>query len=505
MNFNVENAVLLFSILLFVSILASRVSHKFGTPILLLFLTVGMLFGSDGLGIQFNNPSAVQFIGMIALSIILFSGGMDTKFSEIKPIAVPGIVLATAGVFLTAIITGLFIYQLCIWFNIALTLKESLLLASVMASTDSASVFSILRQKRTGLKYNLRPTLELESGSNDPMAYILTILLIQSINTDSMSILSGIGTFLMQMCTGAILGFVMGKVAVYLLNKLDTDYKSLSSILLLSVVFFTFAFTDLLKGNGYLAVYIAGLIAGNAELPNKHTLTTFFDGFTWLFQIVMFLSLGLLVNPHEMLGIAGIGLIIGIFMILVSRPIAVFACLTPFRKFTTKMKLYVSWVGLRGAVPIIFATYPMAAGIENSGLIFNTVFFITIISLLIQGTTVNSAAELLGLATKEQDPGFDISLPDNIKAQLTEMVVDDSFLAKGNTLKQISLPKDKLVIMIRRGDEYIIPKGDTLIELNDCLLLISSQTHADKVEHKGDNFISLKHLKSLLKRPKTEE
>ncbi|MBP3331314.1 MAG: potassium/proton antiporter [Tidjanibacter sp.] len=475
MVINAENILLVMSILLFVSIIAGRVSHKFGTPILLLFLVVGMAFGTDGFGIEFNSPKIVQFIGMVALSIILFSGGMDTKFTEIKPIIAPGIVLATAGVLLTALITGAFIYFLCGWIGINLGFTESLLLASVMASTDSASVFSILRQKNIGLKHNLRPILELESGSNDPMAYILTILLIQATTTEGMGIGAIIGTFLLQMFLGGLFGFLLGKAAVHILNNLNTGNKSLNSILLLAMVFFVFSFTDLVGGNGYLAVYIAGLIAGNSKLPNKYTLTAFFDGFTWLFQIVMVLSLGLLVNPHEMLDIAILGLAIGVFMIFISRPIAVFTTLIPFRKITSKMKLYISWVGLRGAVPIIFATYPMVAGVENSDLIFNTVFFITIISLLVQGTTVNSVAKWLQLAVQEKNIGFGINLPDNIKAQLAEFEVDSQFLKQGETLKEIQLPKGKLVIMIRRNEEYIVPKGDTRLMAGDILLLISEK------------------------------
>ncbi len=475
MTINAGNILLIFSILLFVSILAGRFSHRFGTPILLLFLLVGMAFGTDGFGIEFNNPRIVQFIGMIALSIILFSGGMDTKFSEIKPICGPGVVLATAGVLLTALITGTFIYHLCGWLDVNMGFKESMLLAAVMASTDSASVFNILRQKNIGLKHNLRPILELESGSNDPMAYILTILLIESITTSGMGFGVVAGTFLMQMCVGALSGYLLGRVAVHVLNNLNTGNKSLNSILLLAMVIFIFSFTDLVNGNGYLAVYIAGLVAGNAKLPNKYTLTAFFDGFTWLFQIVMFLSLGLLVNPLEMVGIAVLGGAIGLFMIFVSRPLAVFTSLVPFRKLTARMKLYISWVGLRGAVPIIFATYPMVAGVENSDIIFNTVFFITIISLLIQGTTVNSAAKMLGLAVEEKNIGFGINLPDNIKAQLSELEVDDHFLAQGTTLKELQLPKGKLVIMIRREEEYIVPKGDTPLMKGDILLLISEE------------------------------
>ena len=393
------NILLIGSILLFVSIIAGKAGFRFGVPALLLFLGVGMLFGSDGLGIQFNNPNAAQFIGAMALSVILFSGGMDTKFSEIRPVLGPGIVLATVGVILTTVFTGLFIYWIVGLLDgfITLTLTESMLLAAVMSSTDSASVFSILRGKGHGLKQNLRPVLELESGSNDPMAYMLTILLIQMIQQSAFDVWESLLFLAVQITLGAVLGYLLGRAALFIMNRLNVSNASLYPILLLSFIFFIFSFTDLIQGNGYLAVYIAGLVVGNARMTHKKSVSTFFGGFAWLFQIVMFLTLGLLVNPKDVIPVAGIGLLVGVFMIIAARPLMVFMCLLPFRKITRKAKVYVSWVGLRGAVPIIFATYPLIAGIPNASFIFNVVFFITIVSLLIQGTTVSFMARRLGL------------------------------------------------------------------------------------------------------------
>ena len=273
---------------------------------MLLFLVVGMLFGSDGLGLQFHNAKEAQFIGMVALSIILFSGGMDTKFTEIKPILSPGIVLSTFGVLLTALFTGLFIWWLSgmSWTNIHLPLITSLLLASTMSSTDSASVFAILRSQKMNLKHNLRPMLELESGSNDPMAYMLTVVLIQLIQSSGMGASQIAFSFVIQFVVGAAAGYLLGKLAILMLNRLNIDNQSLYPILLLSFVFFTFSITDLMKGNGYLAVYIAGMMVGNNKIMHRKEIYTFMDGLTWLFQIIMFLCLGLLVNPHEMLEVA---------------------------------------------------------------------------------------------------------------------------------------------------------------------------------------------------------
>jgi cell volume regulation protein A len=293
-----EGILLIASVILFFSIFAGKAGFRFGLPALLLFLGVGMLFGSDGLGIQFSNPNIAQFIGMLALSIILFSGGMDTKVSEVKPIATQGIILATVGVLATTFITGGFIYYISILATgyEALPFAESLLLAAVMSSTDSASVFSILRSKGVYLKERLRPTLELESGSNDPMAYMLTLLLIAYIQVGGMNLQDAVLQLVIQLSVGAVAGFLLGKLAVYIINHIDIDNESLYPILLLTTAFFTFSVTTLCKGNGYLAVYIAGLVVGNAKIVHKKSMRTFFDGFTWLWQIVMFLTLGLLVN-----------------------------------------------------------------------------------------------------------------------------------------------------------------------------------------------------------------
>lgn len=473
------NILLIGAILLFFSIIAGKAGFRFGVPILLLFLGVGMLFGSDGLGIQFNNPQSAQFIGMIALSIILFSGGMDTKYTEIKPVLGQGITLATLGVVLTTLITGTFIFWLTgiVSDFSTLTFTESLLMAAVMSSTDSASVFSILRSKKQGLKERLRPMLELESGSNDPMAYMLTILLIQIIQTPvgEMNLWYSLGLFLLQMSVGALAGYILGRIAVWMMNRLNVDNQSLYPILLLACVFFIFSFTEIIKGNGYLAVYMAGLVVGNHKIQHKKSTMTFFDGFTWLFQIVMFLTLGLLVNPRELLPIAGLGLMVGIFMILLARPISVFLCLSPFRKMSGKAKLYVSWVGLRGAVPIIFATYPLIAQIQYASLIFNVVFFITIVSLIIQGTTVSTMAKLLGLSEKEkkQNNEFGMELPEEIKSAMSEIEVLPTLLENGNHLMDLTLPDNTLVVMVKRDNKFFIPRGKTKLNMGDKLLVIT--------------------------------
>ncbi len=468
-----ENILLVGSLMLFIGLFMSRLG-KFGLPLLLLFLVTGMLMGVDGLGIQFDNAATAQFIGIMALSVILFSGGMGTKFSEIRPIVAPGIILSTLGVILTAAITGGFIYLCSISFGYPFTFTESLLLASVMASTDSASVFSLLRSKNLSLSQNLRPTLELESGSNDPMAYILTVVLIKYINVGELN-WDVVIDFFMQMCVGSLMGYFMGKATVWLFRRLSFGGVSLYSVFLVSCVFFIFSATDRLGGNGYLAVYLAGLILGNSKIANKRNITIFFEGFTWLWQIVMFLTLGLLVNPKELLPIAGMGMAVGIFMILIARPVSVFACLLPFKRFTRGARLYVSWVGLRGAVPIIFATYPLIAEIPNARMMFNVVFFITILSLIVQGMTVSTMAKIFGVALDdvEKPRDFNIELPEEVKSAMSEVEVTSSMLEQGSTLSKLSLPPKTLVIMLKRDGKFFIPRGATELLLGDKLLVIS--------------------------------
>ena len=485
MNFTAENILLIGAILIFSSILISKTGYRFGIPTLLLFLLVGMGFGSDGLGLQFNSASEAQFIGMIALSIILFTGGMDTKIRDIRPVMAQGILLSTVGVLITTLLTGGFIYFLSIYTStqIAMPLLTCLLLAATMSSTDSASVFNLLRSQKMNLKENLRPMLELESGSNDPMAYMLTIALIQVITSGSDLHIGVIGqNLLIQFFFGGVIGFALGQFAIWLINKIGLPNSSLYPILLLSLVFITFTVTDLLKGNGYLAVYITGVVVGNARLAYRKEINTFMNGLTWLFQIVMFLSLGLLVNPHEMLEVAPVALLIGLFMIVVARPISVFACLLPFRKMTNHARWFVAWVGLRGAVPIIFATYPVVAEIPGSNQIFNIVFFITLLSLIFQGMTIASGARVLHLDLPEEKEGneFGVELPDEIDSQLMDQTLTAEMLENGNRLVDMDIPRGTLVMLVKRGNEFIIPNGQVELQVGDKLLYISENRKEDK-------------------------
>lgn len=477
-TFTTENIFLLGSFLVLVSIVISKTGYRFGIPTLLLFLFTGIAFGSEGLGLYFNSPADAQFIGMIALSVILFSGGMDTKFKEIKPIIGPGILLSTFGVIITTALTGAFIYALSEWsaIDIQLSLMVSMLLAATMSSTDSASVFNLLRTQGIDLKNRLRPILELESGSNDPMAYMLTIALMEVIVSGTqMSFPHLLFTLGEQFLVGGALGYMAGRLGVWLINRINLPNASLYPVLLLSIVFITFTLTDMLRGNGYLAVYIAGLVLGNCRLSYRREMSTFLNGLTWLLQIVLFITLGLLVNPSEMIGVCIVSLAIGVFMILVARPLSVFICLLPYKSMPVRAKVFLSWVGLRGAVPIIFATYPLIHNVEGSSIIFNIVFFITLVSLTVQGTTISLFARKLNLDMPEEKTGneFGVEIPEELDSQLNEVVLTEEMLAVGNKLSEMNIPSGVLVVMVKRGKSIIVPNGKLVLEEGDVLLCLS--------------------------------
>lgn len=473
-----ENFLLVGALLLFIAVLAGKAAYRLGAPALLLFLGVGMLFGYNDF-VSFDSAELAEFVGMVALCIILFSGGMDTQFSDIKPIMAPGIVLATLGVILTAVIVAAFIFFIApiMGVGIEISFPLALLLAATMSSTDSASVFSILRTKKQGLQENLRPLLELESGSNDPMAYILTVVLVGVVSGGAdLNIGSALTTFLIQMLLGAGLGYGFGRATVWIINRINIrSNPSLYSVLLLACAFFTFSFTTIAYGNGYLAVYIAGLVVGNLRIMHRNMLRTFFDSFTWLLQIVLFLVLGLIVDIKDLLDpdVLYMGLGVGIFMIFVARPLSTIICMLPFRSFTTKARLYVSWVGLRGAVPIIFALYTVTHDVANSDYLFNVVFLVTIISLLVQGNTVSSMANWLGLSFKVKEQTFKLTVPDHIRSEFSEIEVNKGMIRNGRTLKDIKLPGHTLVVMVCRGESYFVPKGNTELNPGDKLLVVS--------------------------------
>ena len=359
------------------------------------------------------------------------------------------------------------------------------LLAATMSSTDSASVFNILRGKNINLKNNLQPMLELESGSNDPMAYILTIVLIQLSLTlcgenasqlqMSVLVVDSLKVLVQQFASGAMIGAGAGFAASWFMNRINITNTPLYSIMLLSIVFFTFSVSDMLGGNGYLAVYITGIIVGNRKIRDRKQVLAFFDGMTWIMQIGMFLLLGLLVDPSEMWKTALVALLVGVFMMIVARPLSVFISLLPFKNISMSSRLFTSWVGLRGAVPIIFAMYPVVEQVPGSNAVFNIVFFITLLSLVLQGTTIVSAAKKLDLLLPvAAEKKFDIELPDEAGEQSEITITEELIAEKGNTLQALALPRGMLVIFVKRDERYIVPNGSMELLPGDQLLVIAS-------------------------------
>ncbi|AUC84892.1 potassium/proton antiporter [Polaribacter sp. ALD11] len=476
MNLTIENILLIGSLLLLVSIFAGKTSYKFGVPTLLLFLGIGMLAGSDGIGgIRFNNPKLAQFIGIVSLNFILFSGGLDTNWTAVKPIIKEGILLSTLGVLITAVSLGTFV-----WFVTDFTIYESLLLGSIVSSTDAAAVFSILRAKSLALKTNLRPTLELESGSNDPMAYVLTIAFLTLVINQDKSFLSIIPFFLQQMILGGVAGIAFGITSKYIINKIKLDFEGLYPVLVIALMFITFSATNFVGGNGFLAIYICAVYLGNQNLIHKKTILKMFDGLAWLMQIVLFLTLGLLVFPSQIIPYMGIGLLISIFLILIARPIGVFISLI-FFKMKLKRRFYISWVGLRGAVPIVFATYPLLAGIDKANMIFNIVFFISVTSILIQGTTLSIIAKWLNVGlpeTQKELTPTDLLMAENPKAEMKELLITLDCYAVGKKIVELGFPKNAIIAMIKRDETYIIPNGLTKIETQDTLIVLADRPEA---------------------------
>ncbi len=480
MTLSGENILLFGSILLFISILSSKTSFRFGLPALILFLVVGMLAGSEGPGgVYFDDPKISQFMGVIALTFILFSGGLETKFESIRPVLKNGLALSTLGVLVTALVVGVFTSYI-----MNFTFVEGLLLGAIVSATDAAAVFSILRTRNIGLKGNLRPLLEFESGSNDPMAFFLTISFITLVNQPETPLIVLIPRFLWGMTLGAAVGFGSGKLMVFTVNRINLDVAGLYPVLVTAFMFFTVSFADALGGNGFLAVYVAAIILGNNNLIHKKSLFRFFDGMGWLMQIVMFLTLGLLVFPSRMVPIIWEGILVSLVLMFIARPLAVFLMLIRSKDLNFRKKLFLSWVGLRGASPIVFATYPLIANVHYADTIFNLVFFISVSSVLLQGSTIAWVARKLHVdvpqKVKRKFP-LDLDLRDESKSELIELDIPEESIASGKHVVQLMLPKTSMIVLIHRDGKYISPTGETVITPGDHMLVLADNKESADV------------------------
>lgn len=467
------------AILLIMSVLANKLSEHFNIPALLLFLAIGMFAGADGPGgIVFNDAKVSYLVGTAALAFILFSGGLSTNWKTIKPILGCGISLATAGVLVTALLVGLFAHYV-----MNFPLKEGLLLGAIVSSTDAAAVFTILRSQSVGLRGKLQPLLELESGSNDPMAVFLTIFMLGMLKNNHVSYLHMIPDFLIEMSFGAIVGFVIGKSVPWVFNKLKLNYDGLYHVLGIGTVLLTYGISGWIGGNGFLAVYVCGIIIGNSDFLYKNSLVKFHDGIGWLVQIAMFLVLGLLVLPAELPRVVLPGLLLALFLMLIARPAAVFISAIG-SGFDLRQKLFLSWVGLRGAAPIMLATFPMIAGYGNSRQIFNLVFFIVLSSVLVQGRSLMFVAHVLGLnkrVTPRTRAPLEFERTEALQSDMSEIEITALSPAVGKKISELSLPPDTLIMLIRREQSFVVPKGNTVIEPDDCLMILAEPDAIRKI------------------------
>lgn len=475
----IELTLLITGALLILGILASRISSHLGVPALLFFLMIGMLAGSEGIGgIPFDDPILAQSIGIVALAFILFAGGLETDPSSIKRVARQGLSLSTIGVLLTAILVGL----VSSWV-LGLPLLDGFLLGAIMSSTDAAAVFSVLRSQSIGFKGDTRSLLEVESGSNDPMAVFLTMAALSLLVNPEASAASLLGAFVVQMVLGAAFGYGMGRGIIWFLNWLHLESEGLYSVVTIACVLAVFSVTALAGGNGFLAVYVAGITLSAGDFIHKRSILRFHDGIAWLMQILMFLVLGLLVFPSKLTLVAGVGLLIAIFLMLIARPIAVFVSLVAAR-VRFRQKVLVSWVGLRGAVPIVLATFPYQAGYAHADLFFNVVFFAVIASVLLQGTTIAPFARWLKLdvplPTKRRYP-LEYVPATRSESDLLEVSVPDSSPCIGKRIMDLRMPPSALVVLIGRGEDFLAPRGATVIERGDQMLVLSRKQDMDEV------------------------
>lgn len=461
------------ALLLLLSVLASRLSSRLGIPALLLFLGIGMLAGSEGPGgIAFDNARVAMFIGSLALAVILFDGGLQTDLGQLdRRLFRSGLLLSTAGVIVTAAVVAGF----CV---LALDMRpvEGLLIGAVLSSTDAAAVFSVLRARGVGLPQRLRALIEFESGSNDPTAVFLTVAVISAAQLEASGPWQLALSFLFRMGGGLALGWLAGRALVWLLNVIDLEHDGLYSVLTLAAVGTTFGLAEAAGTSGFMAVYVAGLTMTGRIFVHRRSITRFHEGLAWLMQVTMFLVLGLLVFPSQLAGELWFALAVSAVLILVARPLAAFLSLIG-SGLTLRERHMVSWVGLRGAAPIILATFPMVAGLEASGTIFNMVFVAVITSVLVQGPTVSLVARRLGIA--EPQPEFpltpiDVDIPRDPAIAVKRLQIEPGAEADGKKLLAIGGPDRPLVILIRRQGRLFLPAGTSLLAAGDELYVLGS-------------------------------
>jgi len=474
-----EKSLIIAAILIILSVVASKASSRFGIPALVLFLLIGMGVGNHGLHeAPLITYELAQQLGIFALIFILFSGGLNTKIKNVRPVLKPALILSTIGVIISTALVGVFSY-----FVLDLTLIEGLLLGATVSSTDVAAVFTVLRSKSVSLKDGVGPLLELESALNDPMTVFLGVGLLSLVLKQSQPLINLVPLFFQQMVFGSLLGWAFGKITVQIINRIKLEFDGLYPVLSIGWILLTYAATQFVGGSGFLAVYIVGIILGNENLLHKKSLVHFHEGIAWLMQIAMFLAMGLLVNPVELMDIAPIGIALSLFLVFVARPTSVFVSFVR-SQFSTQEKLMISWGGLRGAVPIILATYPFVAQIPQARTIFNLVFFVTFISVLLQGASIPFVAKWLkvdvALKEKFRFP-IEFNPTKDLRNKLVEVTVSKSSALVNKSLLELALPNDLLIVLVQRDGDIIVPRGGTYLTAGDTLLVFAEKKSADEV------------------------
>ncbi|WP_078593098.1 potassium/proton antiporter [Evansella clarkii] len=479
-SFGTDALVLLGALLLISGVLVAKFSNRLGLPSLVLFILVGMLLGSDGLGfVYFDNAYIAQIIGIFALVIILFEGGLQTKYSTVKSVIVPSVSLATLGVLLTSAIVGW-----CAYLIFDVTLLEGMLFGAIVGSTDAAAVFATLKERN--IKAKMGATLEAESGTNDPMAVFLTISFIELISIPETSIWLLVPSFFWQMGIGLAVGLAVGKLASVSINRINLDSSGLYPIFSVAFALLTFGMASIIGASGFLAVYIAALVIGNSELTYRYSIFQFNEGFAWMAQILMFILLGLLVFPGQLftLGIILEGLLLSFILMFIARPVAVFLS-TIGMKYTLKEKTFLSWAGLRGAVPIVLATFPIVAGLDNAQFFFNVVFFVVLSSALVQGSTISWLAKKLHLTgPKKDNPHHSLELISMGKAnaEMVQYKTNADSAIVGKKLHEIAFPNKANISAIVRDEKLITPYGETEIQEGDFLYILVSTKYKEDLK-----------------------
>ncbi|WP_110943556.1 potassium/proton antiporter [Virgibacillus senegalensis] len=473
MELSVQALIFLFSAMLIIGVLATKFSSRIGLPSLVLFLLLGMFLNNY---VFFENAKLSQLIGIVALVIILFEGGTQTKWRNIRPVLGAAGSLATIGVLITTIVTGI-----AAMYILDLSLLEGMLFGAIVGSTDAAAVFSVLGNKN--IKRRITSTLEAESGTNDPMAVFLTVTLIEIIQLPDSSLWTAIGSFFWQMGVGLAVGFLLGKATTAVINKITLDASGLYPVLALACAIFTYASTTAIGGSGLLAVYVMAVYIGNNDLMYRFSILRFNEGFAWMMQIIMFILLGLLVFPEQLLNIFWQGLLLSVILMFIARPVGVFLSML-FMKYTGKEKFFISWAGLKGAVPVILATYPTLAGVENSQLIFNVVFFVVLTSALIQGGTLSWLGSKLHLTENMQAspfPTMELITLGRSGAEIMEATISEDTPATGVTLQDLTLPEETLITAIIREGKVITPTGSSILETGDTLYVLTHKKQREQV------------------------